>query len=31
MVPAGGAAFVLVLFALFFRADVPSQDPARVS
>jgi nucleoside transporter len=31
MVPAGGAAFVLVLFALFFRADVPSQDPAGVS
>ena len=27
----GGAAFVLVLFALFFRADVPSQNTAGVS
>ena len=31
MVPAGGAAFVLVLFALFFRADVPSQEAAGVN
>ena len=31
LVPAGGAAFVLVLFALFFRSSAASQEPARVS
>ena len=30
LVPAGGAAFVLVLFALFFRAGKPGENPAPV-
>ena len=31
LVPAGAAALVLLLFALFFRSSEVSQEPARVS